>query len=335
MDQGNMEKLPDFADVEAARARIHGVAVRTPLLEFPVLNAALGGRILVKPETLQRTGSFKFRGAYNKISLIAAERPDANLVTFSSGNHAQGAAAAAQIHGMKIAILMPADAPETKRRRAESYGAEIITYDRTQDDRDAIALDIARERDGVLVKPYDDAGVIAGQGSVGGEVAEDCTALGFEPDAMLVPIGGGGLIAGIALALEQMCPATDLYGVEPLQFDDHYRSLKSGRIERNAQTTGSICDALLSPSPGDLTFAINGPRLAGILRVGDDDVLAAMAYAFHELKLVVEPGGAVALAAILSGQIETQDRRTVIVLSGGNVDPAMMNRALDRSVAAS
>lgn len=330
-----MQSLPDFEDIEAARTRIHGLAVRTPLLEFPVLNEALDGRVFIKPEILQRTGSFKFRGAYNKISMIAKERPNADLITFSSGNHAQGTAAAAQLHGMTITIIMPADAPKTKRDRAAAYGAEIILYDRANDDRDAIALALAEQRGAELVKPFDDAGVIAGQGSVGAEVAEDCAALGFEPDAMLVPIGGGGLTAGIALALEQMSPATKLYCVEPEFFDDHRRSLETGEIVRNTRTVGSICDAILSPNPGDLTFAINRPRLAGALCVSDDEVLDAMAYAYRELKLVVEPGGAVGLAAVLSGKIPTKNRKTVVVLSGGNVDPAMLNQALAREPAAS
>ena len=323
-----MEDLPVFADVELARARLYGQAVRTPLLEFPVLNTAAGGRVLVKPETLQRTGSFKFRGAYNRVSMIACEHPGSNLVTFSSGNHAQGAAAAARLHGLDIAVIMPADAPETKQRRTLSYGAKIISYDRSSEDRDEIAVRYAEDHDATLLKPFDDFGVIAGQGSVGAEVAEDCLALGFEPDAMLVPCGGGGLTSGISLALEEMCPSTKLYAVEPDNFDDHRRSLASGKIERNAVNTGSICDALLSPQPGNLTFAINSLRLAGALTVSDEEVLAAMAYAYHELKLVVEPGGAVALAGVLNGKIATEDRRTVIVLSGGNVDAVMFNRAL-------
>ena len=317
------QDIPTFDHVRQAAQRIAGVARRTPLLEFDNLNARTGGRVLIKPELLQRTGSFKFRGAYNRISQLSADTCPAGVVAFSSGNHAQGVAAAAQLMGLPAVIVMPDDAPAIKRANTEGYGATVVEYDRGTEDRVEIAERIAAECGSVVVPAYDDPHIIAGQGTLGLELAEDLAARDMALDALLVPCSGGGLVGGINLAMEALSPSTDVFAVEPDGFDDHARSLKSGTRETNAIQTGSICDALLSAQPGELTFEINGRCLAGGLTVSDDEARSAMAYAFRELKLVVEPGGAVALAAILAGRIDVAGRTVGIVMSGGNVDPGL------------
>lgn len=328
----SLPTLPDFAAIEAAVGRIAGQAIVTPLLRNHDLDRRTGGRILLKPETLQRTGSFKFRGAYNKIrALCEAPAPPRAIVAYSSGNHAQGVAAAAQLAGLSAAIVMPADAPAIKVANTRSYGAEVIFYDRYRQDRMAVAAQAAAERNAALVPPYDDPDVIAGQGTLGHEIARQAAALGFSADVVLSPCGGGGLVGGTALALATLSPATRVYAVEPAGFDDTARSLAAHRRLGNAPEAKSICDALLVDMPGRLTFALNDRLLAGGLAVSDDEVLAAMAYGFRVLKLVIEPGGAVALAAALSGKIDLTERSAVIVLSGGNVDPASFGRALERA----
>lgn len=331
--------LPSYDDVVAASARLADVAVRTPLLSSPLVDERLGGRLLVKAEPLQRTGSFKFRGAWNRISLIPAGARGRGVIAFSSGNHGQGVAAAARLAGVPAVILMPSDAPAIKLAFTRAQGAEVITYDRAGDrageSRDAIAARLAAERGLILVPPYDDAGVVAGQGTVGKEIAEQAAALGAVLDAVLVCTGGGGLVAGCALALEALSPGTAVYSVEPEGFDDHRRSLESGARCGNAVGAATICDALLSPMPGELTFAVNRPRLAGGLAVDDAQVRAAMAVAFSHYKLVVEPGGAVALAAVLSGAYDCRGKTVAVVASGGNVDPALFAAAIGGSPAIS
>lgn len=317
-----------IADIQAAAARLAGVAVRTPLLESPLLNARLGGRLLVKAEPLQRTGSFKFRGAYNRISLIPAADRDKGVVALSSGNHAQGVAAAAGMLGLSATVVMPADAPAIKRTNTESLGARVVAYDRHCDDREAIAAEIASRTGATIVKPYDDPGIIAGQGTIGLEIAEQAAALGVRPDAVLVCCGGGGLVSGTALALAETASGVPVWCVEPAAFDDTRRSLAAGERLGNPPEARSICDALLSPTPGELTFALNRRLLAGGLAVDDDQVRHAMRTAFEDFKLVVEPGGAVAIAAVLSGQIEISGRIVVVVASGGNVDPGTFAQAL-------
>jgi threonine dehydratase len=312
--------LPTAADVDAAARRLKGVALRTPLIGSPVLDALIGGRVFLKAETLQRTGSFKFRGAYNKISSIPTDKRAAGVVAFSSGNHAQGVAAAAKLLGLRATIVMPHDAPKAKRQRTSEWGADVVLYDREREDREAIARRIAQERGAVLVPPYDDPLIIAGQGTVGQEIVEDLRALGLTPETVIVPASGGGLTAGIALALNARAPFARLYTAEPEGFDDHARSLRSGRREANAALTGSICDALMVPTPGEITFAINRALVSGGLAVADGEVRAALGFAFRELKLVVEPSGAVALAALLSGKLDVRGKLAVVVLSGGNVD---------------
>jgi threonine dehydratase len=316
--------LPAVQDVRAAAGRIAPYAVKTPLLESPFLNDRMGARILLKAEMLQRTGSFKFRGAFNRISQIDRQAHPGGVVACSSGNHAQGVAEAARLCEIPSVIVMPADAPAIKVARTRRSGAEVVLYDRYTEDRDAIARDIAERRDAVYVSPFDDSGVIAGQGTVGLEIAEQARAAGADLDAVLTPCSGGGLTAGIALAIEATSPATRVHTVEPEDFDDYARSLKSGQRERNAPGKNSICDALLMTEPGKLTFALNRSRLAEGLSVSDAEASMAVAFAYNELKLVVEPGGAVALAAILSGRYRLSGKPVAVVLSGGNMDPAML-----------
>ncbi len=321
--------LPTFADVEAAARRLAGKAIMTPLLESAALDRLVGGRILVKAEVLQLTGSFKFRGAYNAIATLDPAARARGVVAFSSGNHAQGVAAAAHVLGTSSVIVMPADAPAVKREGTESWGARIVPYDRARDDREAIARRIAAEEGRALIAPFDDAGVIAGQGTVGLEIARQAEALGVRPDALLVPCGGGGLVAGCGLAIKATLPATAIYACEPEGFDDTARSLATGERQGNRPGAASIADALLAPMPGEITFAINRRYLAGGLVVTDGEAMAAMAAAFRHLKIVVEPGGAVALAAVLAGRFDARGKTVVVVASGGNVDPATYARAIE------
>jgi threonine dehydratase len=308
------------ADIDAAAKVIAPFAVRTPLLSSPALNARVGANVFLKPELLQRTGSFKFRGAFNKLSSIPEDRRSGGVVAFSSGNHAQGVAAAAQILKMQATIVMPADAPVSKRERTKSYGAEVVLYDRDREDREAIAGAIAEKRGATLVRPYDDPFIIAGQGTVGREIAEDMAALGIVPDIVLAQASGGGLIAGIATAVKAKFPQTKVIVAEPKDYDDHALSLRAGKREAHHAKHRTICDALMAEMPGEITFAINGKLLAGGVTASDEEVGAAIAFAFRELKLVVEPGGAVGLGALLSGRLDAQGKNVVIVLSGGNVD---------------
>jgi threonine dehydratase len=315
-------KVPTIDDVRAARERIKSLAVVTPLITHPALDAKVGGRVLLKAETMQRVGAFKFRGAYNAVSQVDRAKFPGGVVACSSGNHAQGVAAAATLCGMPSVIVMPADAPRLKLARTKAFGATVVTYDRATEDRDAIAHRICAERQAAFVHPYDDFNVIAGQGTAGLELMEQAAALGAKLDAVLVCCGGGGLTTGIALAVKASSPSTDIHSVEPADFDDFARSLASGKRERIPKMTGSICDALLTPSPGVITFEIAKRTLAAGLVVTDDEVRDAMRFAYTELKLVVEPGGAAALAALLSGKLPTKGRTIAVTLSGGNADPA-------------
>ena len=316
-----MSLLPvSHADIDAAARAIAPFAVRTPLLSPPVLGERVGAKVFVKPEVLQRTGSFKFRGAFNKLSSIPANARGGGVVAFSSGNHAQGVAAAAQILNMRATIVMPADAPLAKRERTKAFGAEVVLYDRDREDREAIARDIAGKRGATLVPPYDDPMVIAGQGTVGREIAEDLAALGIDPDVVVVPVSGGGLVAGVATAIKARFPKAMVMSAEPEGFDDHARSLRAGKREAHGASGRTICDALMALTPGEITFAINSRLLAKGVTASDAEVAAAVAFAFRELKLVVEPGGAVGLAALLAGHVEARGKNVVIVLSGGNVD---------------
>lgn len=320
---------PCFDDIKAAAKRLEGHAVRTPLLESPLLNDRLGGRILVKAESLQRTGSFKYRGAFNRISLIPDADKDRGVVAYSSGNHAQGvAAAAARDLGLTATIVMPSDAPAIKRANTEAWGARVVAYDRWTEDREAIGARIAAETGAILVKPYDDPAIIAGQGTVGIELAEQAMAIAAIPDSVVVPGSGGGLAAGVALALASLLPSASIYVAEPEGYDDHARSLSAGYRIANEGHAPSFCDALLAPIPGELTFDINRRLLAGAFAVTDAEVAVAMRAALEAFKLVLEPGGAVPLAALLSGKLPVRGKTIAIVASGGNVDPSLFAEAI-------
>jgi threonine dehydratase len=277
---------------------------------------------------LQRTGSFKFRGAFNKLSSIAPERRAAGVVAFSSGNHAQGVAAAAQILKMPATIVMPADAPLSKRERTKGYGAKVVLYDRDKEDREQIARDIADKAGATLVPPFDDPKIIAGQGTIGLEIAEDLLAMGTPPDLVSAPASGGGLMAGIALATKHHFPGATLMTAEPEGFDDHARSLNSGQRQPHHAEGRTICDALMASIPGEITFAVNQQLVAGGVTATDAEVGVAVAFVFRELKLVIEPGGAVALAALLAGRFNARGKTVVIVLSGGNVDADLFARLI-------
>ena len=330
---GNAGRLPAFEDVQAAAARLAGHARRTPLLHGTPLDERTGGRILLKLETLQHTGSFKFRGAYNRLAQLDAGQRAAGVVAFSSGNHAQGIAAAARLLGIPATIVMPADAPRVKMRNTLALGAAVVEYDRLRESREAIAARLADERGAVLVPSFDDPDIIAGQGTVGLEIAEQATEAGLALDEVIVCTSGGGLVAGTALAIHALSPATRVWSAEPEGHDDHRRSLASGHRESNATGTRSICDALLAPEPGLLTFEINRRLLAGGVGVTDDEVRAAIGYAARTLKLVVEPGGAVALAAVLARHLDACGRTVAVVLSGGNIDDALLAEILAGSAA--
>jgi threonine dehydratase len=316
------------SDIEAAARVVAPFAVRTPLLSPPVLCERAGTKVFLKPEMLQRTGSFKFRGAFNKLSSIPESARGGGVVAFSSGNHAQGVAAAAKILNMQATIVMPADSPLLKRERTKSYGAEVVLYDRDREDREAIARGIAEKRGATLVPPYDDPKVIAGQGTVGREIVEDLAALGITPDIVVAPVSGGGLIAGVATAVKARFPQVMVMSAEPEAFDDHARSLRAGKREPHKAEGRSICDALMASIPGEITFAINSRLLTKGLTASDAEVSHALGFAFRELKLVVEPGGAVGLAALLAGHIDVQGKTVVIVLSGGNVDADLYARLI-------
>ncbi|MEM1381465.1 MAG: threonine/serine dehydratase [Pseudomonadota bacterium] len=312
-------------DVRAAQRRIADHIVRTPLLQADALDERAGGAVFCKAECLQGTGSFKLRGAMNHVLSLREDQKPGGVVAYSSGNHAQGVARAAKRAGVPAAIVMPSDAPLAKRQRTARDGAEVILYDRVRESREEIGARLAEERGAVLIPPFDHPLTVAGQGTAGLEIVEDMA----QPiDQLVICGGGGGLAAGITLAVRDQHPHAEIYVVEPEGFDDTGRSLASGSIQRNDQLTGSICDALLSPTPGVLPFAILSDAGARGVTVSDDEALSAMAFAMHELKVVLEPGGAVALAAVLSGKVETRGKVTVLTLSGGNADNAMINRAL-------
>lgn len=322
--------LPTYDDIEHAAGQIEGQAVRTPLLRSDRLDAQLGGQIFIKAECLQRTGSFKFRGAYNRISRLSEAEKARGVIAYSSGNHAQGVAAAAKLVGTSAKIIMPKDAPATKVDGVHFYGGEVVFFDRASENREAIGDKIAAEEGRVLVPPYEDRFIMAGQGTAGLEALQQMAEAGATPDRVVCCAGGGGLIAGVSLAVKHHHPDAEIWAAEPDGFDDYRRSLESGQRERNDRLTGSICDAIITPTPGEMTFAINKTRLAGGVAITDDEALDAMAFAWRHLKIVVEPGGAAALAALLSGKLDVRGQTACALVTGGNVDRAMFNRALER-----
>ena len=315
----------DASDVESAAGLIQGIAIRTPLLEYQPLNEAAGGRVLIKFEGAQHTGSFKFRGAYNRLARLPKEAKARGVVAWSSGNHAQGVAAAARRLGIPATIVMPADAPSIKLENTRALGAEVVLYDRLTESREEIARKLATARGAALVPSFDDPFVMAGQGTIGLEILDQAREAHANLARVIVPCGGGGLISGIATAIKATTSQTDIYAVEPAGFDDTARSLAAGKREAIRPNATSICDALLTPSPGELTLPINTLLLSGGLVVTDDQVRAAMRFAFSRMKLVIEPGGAVALAALLSGIAPppASGGDTAVVVSGSNVDPAL------------
>ncbi len=314
--------LPTVADIRAARDRLAGHAIVTPLLRSAELDHRVGGAVLLKAEVLQRTGSFKFRGAFNRLAQLDTAQRRAGVVAWSSGNHAQGVAAAGELLGIPTTIVMPADAPAVKLAATRGYGATVVTFDRARESREDIGRRIAAERGAVIVPPYDDPHIIAGQGTAGLEIAAEAAAQGLTIDAVIAPASGGGLMAGVTLALTDAFPAIAAYSAEPENYDDHRRSLAAGLPQTNPSVATAFCDALLAPTPGELTWAVNGTRLAGGYAVSDAEVKEAMRFAFRALKLVVEPSGATALAAVLSGAHAGRGKVTAVVLSGGNVDAA-------------
>ena len=317
----------NITEIEAAAARLRGHAVRTPLLNAPLLDAFAGRRIFVKAECLQKTGSFKYRGARSAISALDPETRSKGVIAYSSGNHAQGVACAAAEMGVPATIVMPSDAPALKIANTRAYGAEIVLYDRVREDRDAIGTDLAETRGLSLIKPFDNAHVIAGQGTTGLEIAEQAHEAGISQAEVLVCCGGGGLTSGIALALADRAPGFRVRPVEPEGFDDVTRSLAACARQTNTRMSGSICDAILTPSPGVLTFPILKAHCGPGVVVTDRDALRAMALAFQRLKIVLEPGGAVALAAALFHLDGPGD--VIVVASGGNVDAAEFATALN------
>lgn len=323
--------MSSFEMIQAAATRLQGHARLTPMLSSPFLDEIAGRRLLVKAECLQHTGSFKFRGGWAAISALSDAEKSRGVLAYSSGNHAQGVAAAAKAHEVTAVILMPADAPSLKIENTRALGAEVVLYDRVGgEDRSAIGRDLAQKRGLTLIKPYDEPQVIAGQGSVGLEIAEQARAEGVCEADVLICCGGGGLTSGVALALEGTAPGLRVRPAEPERFDDVTRSLASGQIESNAEISGSICDAILTPSPGEVTFPVL-KRLCGPgVVVTEEDALRAMALAFLRLKIVLEPGGAVALAAALFHSDNIKGDAVITVATGGNVDAALFQQALSR-----
>jgi threonine dehydratase len=316
--------LPSLADVKEAAAHCD-LVIKTPLLENPEVNSLLCGRLLIKAETAQRTGAFKFRGAYNRIRQMDEAQKKRGVIAYSSGNHAQAVALAAQICGTSALIVMPDDAPLSKMVRTRELGGKIITYNRATEVREEVAERMQAEGNYVMVPPNEDRRVMAGAGTVALELFDQTDVL----DAVLVPCGGGGLTAATAIVMQALSPESEIYAVEPERFDDTRRSIEAGKRLSNPKGQKTICDAIMTDTPGALTFPINQKLLAGVLTVSDDDVRCAMAFAFEHYKIVVEPGGAVGLAAVLSQKIDIRDRSIAVITTGGNVDAADFCAALN------
>ncbi|HXA38884.1 MAG TPA: threonine/serine dehydratase [Phenylobacterium sp.] len=317
-----------FADIQAAAGRLKGHAVETPLFESPALNERLGGRVLMKLETLQRVGAFKFRGAYNRLVQLDPEQRKAGVVAFSSGNHAQGVALAARLLGLPAVIVMPSDAPAVKVAATRGYGAEIRLYDRLTESREAISAEIARERGAVVVPAFDDPHIVAGQGTAGLEMMAQAKAAGATFDTLVSPVGGGGLLSGVSLVVKELSPTTEIWGAEPSAYDDLAQSLATGERVTIKPSVRTLCDALESPATGDITWPILKANLAGAVGLTDPEIAETLRYAFSTLKLVIEPGGAAGLAALLTGKVEAKGKTVGVVVSGGNVDPELYAKIL-------
>jgi len=320
-------EIPQYSDVEAAAGVISAEAVKTPLIQNNTLNEITGANVFIKPENLQRTGSFKFRGAYNAMAALSDEQREKGVLASSSGNHAQGIACAAKLFGCSSMILMPEDAPQIKVNRTKSHGAEVVFYDRASKDRDKLVQKIQEETGRILVHPFNNFHVIAGQGTVGKEIAETLTVQNIALDRMLVCTGGGGLTSGVALAIKHYFAEAKIHPVEPEGFDDYKRSLEAGEITGNEKTAGSICDAIMSPKPGAIGFEINRNLLSEGVVISDEEALKAVRFAYEELKLVVEPGGAAALAGLLQMGKKWQGENIAVTISGGNVDAELFKTA--------
>lgn len=323
--------VPTIAEVRAAADRLAGHTVTTQVLRSPVLDGQTGGTILLKAEALQRTGSFKFRGAYNRLVQLDADARGRGVVAWSSGNHAQGVAAAAALLKMPAVIVMPSDAPAIKIANTRTYGAEVVLYDRETQDREQVGRALAAARGATIVPPFDDPDIIAGQGTAGLELMAQAEALGLATDDVIAPASGGGLVAGVGLAVHAARPTARVFAAEPEGYDDHRCSLAAGTRLTNARSSVALCDALLAPTPGALTWRINANSLHGVYAVSDEAVRTAVAFAFTHLKVVLEPSGAIALAAVLSGTHDARGRVVGVVLSGGNVDAATFTQIVRAS----
>jgi len=317
------EYVPNFDDVKAAAKRLKGHAIQTELLNSPVIDAMCGMDVWFKPECSQKVGAFKYRGAFNRLSAMSAEERKRGVVAYSSGNHAQGVSRAAKELGMSAIIVMPEDAPAIKVKGVKNDGAQIVFYDRLTENREEIAADISARDGRIIVPSYDDPYIIAGQGTTGLEIAQS----GHEFDALVTCIGGGGLCAGISLAMHALSPKTKIYAAEPEHYNDHQLSFEAGKRVAFGEAAPTLCDALMTPIPGELTWQINSKSLSGVFAVTDRDCLMAMAVAKRELGVQLEPGGAVAMASVLTGKLPKQYAKIAVVLSGGNVDPDLAKRA--------
>ena len=325
-----------IGDIEAAAARLDGVAIKTPLLHSIVLNERVKAEVFVKPECLQHIGAFKFRGAYNRLSQLDEKTRKSGVVAFSSGNHAQGVAYAAKLLNMPATIVMPSDAPKIKLAGTQSLGANIKLYDRHTESREQIAADIAEQTGAILVPAFDDLDIIAGQGTAGLELMQQLQSQNKAPDSVISPCGGGGLLAGVSTVVKALNERSKVYGIEPDKFDDHVLSRQAGERVKIDGTSKTLCDALMATTPGEITWSINSPLVTDFLRVSEDDVMHAVSFAFRYLKLVVEPGGAVGLAALLQNKLPELDEYQAVkpqiglILSGGNIDGAVLQTCLEK-----
>lgn len=321
-------EIPTYVDVKQAASRLKGHAISTPILRHKLLDRISGLNLFLKDETKQKTGTFKYRGAYSRLSALSDMEGKQGVVAFSSGNHAQGVALAARELGINAVIVMPKTAPTKKKQGTLSHGAKIIEYDPATESREIIAEKIAKAENRIIVPAYDDPYVISGQGTCGKEIFEQCQAQGVALDSIVTPIGGGGLCAGLSLSMNALSPATKIYAAEPIEYDDTFQSLKAGKIKANINPAPTLCDALMSPSPGDITFAINRHSLSGVFRVTDEECLLTIALMQELLGVTLEPGGSAALTAILKGGHGlTLGSNVAVILSGGNVDDVVLEMA--------